>query len=119
VITFLEYCGAKLSSNQRKMASKSSPFRTNGDFRSDGGGITRITSIPKSRQHDGSLHPKVEKMREGSSTIEILTPADVSNICQMYGVSDLDESHPKQLSNTGIVIMFNPQTKGYCLKKNV
>ena len=119
MITFLEYCGAKLSSGQRKWSSRSNPFDTKGDLRSDGGGITKIVSIPKSRQHDASLHPKVEKMREGSSSMEILTPADVSNICQMYGVSDLDESHPKQLSNTGIIIMFNPQTKGYCLKRNV
>lgn len=119
MITFLEYCGAKLGAQQRKWTSRTSPFRTNGNFRADGGQLDQIKRQPKSRQHDGTLHPKVERLREGSSTTEILTPQDVQYICKLYDITDLNESTPKQLSNTGIVIEFNPQINSYHLKRHV
>jgi len=119
VITFLEYYGAKLSKGHRKWAAKSSPFNTRGEFRPDGGRLTSIQSIPKCRQHDTSLNPKVEKMREGSSRMEILTPVDVKDICSKYHISDLTQEKPKQLSNTGIYIAFKPQLKCFCLTRDV
>jgi len=119
VKTFLEYWGSKLSNSQRKQwQSKSSPFKTDGDFRGDGGRITSIDAIPDSRQHDGSLHPKVEKMRLNQSTQEILSPADVSRIADMYNISNLSPTSPKQLSNTGIIITYSAPHNAFILKRS-
>ena len=114
MITFLEYFGSKLSTAQRSMSPLHSPFDSKGDLR-NGEGISDIKGIAKSRQHDASCHPKVEHLRTGSMKRVILTDADVSQICSMYGISDLDETHPKKLSNMPITMQFDPYQQCYVL----
>lgn len=115
MITFLEYAGAKLATAQRKMAPIHMPFSTDGELR-NGEGLDK--SIADSRKHDASLHPKVEKLRMGASSIEILTLVDVQQICQRYSITDLDKEHPKKLSNMPISIQFDPYKQCYILKKD-
>ncbi len=115
MITFLEYFGAKLSTAQRKMSPIHMPFNTDGELRS-GEGLDK--SIADSRKHDASLHPKVERLRLGAATIELLTPVDVQKICQMYKITDLDKGHPKKLSNMPITIMFEPTKQCFILKRD-
>lgn len=115
MITFLEFVGAKCSAKQRKMAPKHMPFRTDGELK-NGEGLDK--SIADSRKHDASLHPKVEKLRIGATTIEILTPVDVQQICQRYSITDLDKEHPKKLSNMPFSIQFDPYKQCYILKKD-
>jgi hypothetical protein len=119
VITFLEYFGAKLGAEQRKFSARNNPFNTKGNLRKDEGGITKISTTPQSRKHDSSLNGKVERLRIGTSTMEILSPVDVQEIRNTYNLSDLDESHPKQLSNMSIVVQFDPTKQTYILKRNV
>jgi len=107
-MTFLEYFGSKLSTAQREM----SPLHRREE------GILDIKGIAKSRQHDASCHPKVEHLRTGVKTLEMLTDADVKQICSMYGIMDLDREHPKKLSNMPITIRFEPQRQCFILIKN-
>lgn len=116
-MTFLEYFGSKLSTAQREMSPLHSPFNTAGNLRT-GEGISGLRGISKSRQHDGSCHPKVEHLRTGVKTMEILSAADVDKICSMYGITDLDREHPKKLSNMPITIKFEPQRQCFILIKN-
>ena len=116
-MTFLEYFGSKLSTAQREMSPLHSPFNTAGDLRA-GEGISDIKGIAKSRQHDASCHPKVEHLRTGVKTMEMLSDADVTQICSMYGITDLDREHPKKLSNMAITIRFEPQRQCFILIKN-
>lgn len=115
MITFLEFVGAKLATAQRKMSPIHMPFSTDGELR-NGEGLDK--SIADSRKHDASLHPKVELLRIGSSSMQILTPVDVKQICQMYSITDLDKEHPKKLSNMLISIQFDPYKQCYILKKD-
>ena len=116
-MTFLEYFGSKLSTTHREWAPKHKPFDTAGNFRA-GEGISDIKGIAKSRQHDARCHPKVEHLRTGVKTMEMLSDADVTQICSMYGITDLDREHPKKLSNMAITIRFEPQRQCFILIKN-
>lgn len=91
------------------------PFSTDGELR-NGEGLDK--SIADSRKNDPSEHPKVNNLRIGVTTIEILTPVDVQQICQKYSITDLDREHPKKLSNMPISIQFDPYKQCYILKKD-
>lgn len=117
MITFLEFFGSKLSKDQRKMSPLHSPFTTAGDLR-NGEGISDTTPIAKCRMHDGSRNPKVEQLRTNALKIAVLTPADVSQICSLYGITDLNKTAPKKLSNMPITIKFDQNKNCYMLVRD-
>ena len=116
--TFLEYFGAKMGTDHRKMAGKHTPFKTDGTPRKSGGGIAdpnKNALVADSRKHDATLNPKVERIRQGQSNLEVLNNADVQQITSEYGITDLDQHHPKSLSNMNITIEFNDQLGAFTL----
>ena len=116
--TFLEYLGAKMGTNHKKMAGKHTPFKTDGTPRKTGGGIAdpnKTGLVAHSRKHDPTLNPKVERLRQGQSTMEVLSNADVQQITAAYGITGLDQETPKTLSNMNITIAFNPELGAFTL----
>lgn len=117
MITFLEFAGAKLSTNQRKNFSPlHKPFNSEGDLR-DGEGISDINKIADSRQHDASLIPAVEKIRIGQSSFEIVSHADAKKIMSEYGISNIVPGKSKKLSNMPIALEFDNQKNSFILRR--
>jgi len=115
VITFLEFVGAKLSSDQREMSPIHEPFSTNGELRT-GEGLNK--NVADSRTNDPTEHPKVNRLRIGASQLEILNNGDLQQICNKYKITDLDPTHPKKLSNMPITIKFDINKNCYVLTKD-
>ena len=74
-------------------------------------------SVPKYKQIDGSLNPKVEQLRERPFGEIIINDTDLKDIVSRYDIKDLRPDNPRQLGNTGINIMFNNRLNSYYLKK--
>ena len=68
------------------------------------------------RVYRGELNDKIEAIRSGDCSMKILSKPDCKFIQDEYGV-ELNKDKPKQLSNTGMIIMWDPIKDVYILKK--
>ena len=67
-------------------------------------------------QSRGELNSKVEAIRSGHSTREVLSKADVKYILKNYPVESLDKDKPKKLFDTAEVA-WDPMLDSYILRK--
>lgn len=74
-------------------------------------------SVPVYKQVDGSLNPKVERLRDQPFGEIVLNDVDVKDIVNRYNIKDLSADKPRQLSNTGMTIQFNNRLNSYVLVK--
>jgi hypothetical protein len=68
--------------------------------------------------YSGELNNKIEMIRNGSSNMQILSDLDVKHILKNYPITELPRDKPKSLSNTGMVVVWNPVKGKYILTKN-
>lgn len=67
--------------------------------------------------YSGELNNKIEAIRNGKSDIQILSDIDVKYILKNYPIEELPRDKPKSLSNTGMVVNWDPVKGAYILTK--
>lgn len=73
--------------------------------------------VPDDWKTDATKHPAVEELRNKPSGMKVLHKLDVKQIMDLYKLKNLSPDKPRQLSNCGIVIGYNPQLGKYTLTK--
>jgi hypothetical protein len=59
----------------------------------------------------------LQDLKIANSGRKALTPSEVQKLSQQFGISRLDPNTPKSLGNTGILLKFDPNLRGYILQK--
>jgi hypothetical protein len=112
------------NTQKRKDGEVESPYNLTGKptphHRKEFRGTDRNTQtlIPKRYKVDASLNRKIENMRDKPYGRIALGPADIEYIKTNYGVSNLSKSEPKHLSNTNMVVEFDPNLNAFFLVKH-
>lgn len=65
----------------------------------------------------GELNNKIEMIRNGTSDMQLLSDVDCDHIIKNYPIGELSKDKPKKLSNTGMVVYWNPIKDSFVLKK--
>lgn len=68
--------------------------------------------------YSGELNNKIEMIRSGTSSMQILSDVDVKHILKNYPIEELPRDQPKTLSNTGMVVNWDPVKGVYILTKH-
>lgn len=68
--------------------------------------------------YSGELNDKIELIRSGTSAMQILSDIDCKHILKNYPIDELPRDKPKALSNTGMIITWDPIKSKYILTKN-
>jgi hypothetical protein len=65
----------------------------------------------------GELNRKIEMIRNGTSDLQVLSDVDCDHILKNYPISELPRDKPKSLSNSGMVVNWDPVKSVYILTK--
>lgn len=66
--------------------------------------------------YSGELNSKIESIRNGSNVERVCSDADIDHILKNYPIDELSKDKPKRLSNTGIVVQWDPLKAVYMLR---
>ena len=89
----------------------------NTNVRHQGSTMTTATHLVAKRHQNTDDHPKVHMFKRSIHREVPLTPAEANEIKVMKGLDDFDTNHPKEISNSGIVLAFCPLKKQFVLRK--
>lgn len=67
--------------------------------------------------YSGELNSKIESIRDGSSTLRILSDIDLQHILKNYSTNELPKDKPKRIFS-GVVVFFDPVKDSYCIKSD-
>jgi len=67
--------------------------------------------------YKGELNDKIESIRNGKSTYQVLSKIDVKHILDNYSTKELPKDKPKRIF-AGVVVHWDPMKDSYILKKN-
>ena len=70
--------------------------------------------VPTYQKAKNKIH-KVEAAKTGAR--QVLSQNEIEDVRKRYNLSALHPSAPKKLGNTGVMIKFDPQLRGYILHK--
>jgi hypothetical protein len=70
--------------------------------------------VPTYQKAKNRIH-KVEMAKTGAK--QVLSQNEIEDVRKRYNLSALHPSAPKKLGNTGVMIRFDPQLRGYILHK--
>lgn len=70
--------------------------------------------VPTYQKNNNKIN-KVEAAKNGSR--QVLSQDEIEDIRKRYNLGILQPSAPKKLGNTGVMIKFDPQIRGYVLHK--
>ena len=77
-------------------------------FRHTGGG---------KKSYSGELNSKIEAIRSGSSTQEVLSDIDIKYILKNYSTEELPKDKPKRIF-AGVVVYWDPLKDSYIIKSD-
>ena len=66
--------------------------------------------------YQGELNDKIESIRNGKSTYQVLSKIDVKHILDNYSTKELPKDKPKRIF-AGVVAFWDPMKDSYILKK--
>jgi len=71
--------------------------------------------VPTSHRPDTTKIQKVELAKAGSR--QVLSQDEITDVCKKYNINNLHVNAPKKLGNTGVMMKFDPQIRGYILHR--
>lgn len=77
-------------------------------------GFRKHPQLVPTYQKNTKLH-KVEAAKTGGK--QFLSQDEIENIRNRYNLGPITPNAPKKLGNTGLILKFDPQLKGYILHK--
>lgn len=92
-----------MNSKSQKMKADRYAFRYTGD---------------SEKTYSGELNNKIELIRSGTSDLQILSDVDCDHILKNYPIDELPKDKPKSLSNSGMVVSWDPIKGNYILMKH-
>ena len=69
-------------------------------------------------KYSGELNNKIEMIRNGTSKLQVLSDLDCQHILKNYPIDELPRDKPKSLSNSGMVVNWDPLKGAYILTSN-
>ena len=73
--------------------------------------------VPDVHRPDGTLHHKVELLRDKPFGKQILNDKDLKDIMQLYNIKNVSPEEPRELGTTKITLYYDGLLQKYCLKK--
>lgn len=70
------------------------------------------------KTYSGELNNKIELIRNGTSDLQVLSDVDCDHILKNYPIDELPRDKPKKLSNSGMMVKYNPEIAKYILIKD-
>ena len=67
--------------------------------------------------YSGELNNKIEMLRKRSSDLQVLSDVDIKHIIKNYPIDEIPRDKPKKLSNSGMVVYWDPVKGSYILKR--
>ena len=74
-------------------------------------------TVPDMHRVDPKALQSLQDLKMTNSGRKALTPSEVQKLSQQFGISRLNPNTPKSLVNTGILLKFDPNLRGYILQK--
>jgi len=74
-------------------------------------------TVPDMHRVDAKALQSLQDLKMTNSGRKALTPSEVQKLSQQFGISRLNPNTPKSLGNTGILLKFDPNLRGYILQK--
>lgn len=74
-------------------------------------------TVPDMHKPDMTIIQQVERIKNNPTVNVPLNIVQLRKICKKYGIDSVSKMEPKKLGNTGIMIVWNEQTKSFILKK--
>lgn len=74
-------------------------------------------TVPDMYRVDPKSLQMLDDLKTANSGRKALLQSEIQKICQQYGISRLNPQTPKSLGNTGILLKFDPNLRGYILEK--
>ncbi|NBO99088.1 MAG: hypothetical protein EBU90_03040 [Proteobacteria bacterium] len=74
-------------------------------------------TVPDMHKIDPKSLQMLDDLKVSNSGRKVLSQDELQKVCTQYGVSQLNPSAPKKLGNTGILLKFDPNVRGYVLEK--
>lgn len=68
--------------------------------------------------YSGELDNKIELIRSGSSALQILSDVDCDHILKNYPIDELPKDKPKSLSNSGMIVSWDPMKSAFILQRD-
>ena len=74
-------------------------------------------TVPDMHKIDPKSNQVLDDLKVASSGRKPLSQEELQKVCSKFGVSRLNANEPKSLGNTGILLKFDPEMRGYVLQK--
>lgn len=74
-------------------------------------------TVPDMHKIDPKSLQALDDLKTANSGRKALSQDEVQKICSQYGISRINQSTPKALGNTGIILKYDPNLMGYILQK--
>ncbi len=68
--------------------------------------------------YSGELNSKIELLRKRASDIQVLSDVDITHILKNYPIEEIPRDKPKKLSNSGMIVYWDPIKDSYILKRD-
>jgi len=73
-------------------------------------------TVPTMHQPDMNITPAEMSVKNNGGR-KILSQDEIQKICSKYHISRLNAEHPRKLGNTGMILSYDPELRGYILHK--
>lgn len=74
-------------------------------------------TVPDMHKIDPKSIQAFNGLKAANSGRKALSQDEVQKLCKQFGISRLNANEPKTLGNTGVVMKFDPNLRGYVLTK--
>lgn len=74
-------------------------------------------TVPDMHKVDPKSLQAMNDLKIANSGRKVLSQDEVQKLCTQFGVSRLNPTTPKSLGNTGIILKYDPNLRGYILEK--
>lgn len=82
----------------------------------DPGFRKHVQTVPTMHQPDMETTGAENAVRNTGNR-KILSQEEIQKICSKYHISRLNANEPKKLGNTGMILKYDPELRGYILHK--
>ena len=74
-------------------------------------------TVPDMHKVNPNAIQPLEDLKKSTNGKRILSQDEIEKIAKQFGVSRLSSMAPKKLGNTGIVMRYDPDARGYVIEK--
>lgn len=74
-------------------------------------------TVPDMHKIDPKSSQALTDLKISNSGRKVLSQDELQKVCTQYGIARLQPAEPKKLGNTGILLKFDPNLRGYVLEK--